>query len=65
MKPTVTAYLSDRLVVECDENYEHHLPDPIHRIDYQTGVVRLEFPIDDSSLVALRVSGVELKYIRS
>ncbi len=55
----ITCELRALVVVECREAEEALLPpDPLHRLDYQTGWLRLEYPNTNESLVALRMCGV-------
>ncbi len=49
------------IVVECLYHEPHHLlPEPLHRLDYQTDTLRFEFRNDIETLVALRLCGVAL-----
>ena len=59
--PTVThppSPMSHILVVECDEADEWKLPKPSHRLDYQTGTLRFEYPDSLRIRTALRLCGV-------
>jgi len=48
------------VVVECSEVEAHVLPVPLHTINYQSGVLRLEYSYDTPTLVALRLCGIEV-----
>ncbi len=55
-------HLTEQLiVVECEDSEAHQLlPEPSHTLDYQTGTLRFEFPNSPTTLVALRLCGIDV-----
>lgn len=49
------------LVIECTYNHENQLPIPNHRIDYQDGMIRLEYDRNTINLIALQLCGIKLR----
>jgi hypothetical protein len=56
----LTLILKSVLVIECDEEEESLFPKPLHRLDYQTGVLRLEFENTEATKIMLLLCGVKL-----
>lgn len=55
----MTSRQRDRIVIECIEDDEDRLPPGyLHRLDYQTGVLRFEYDNKPSTLVSLVICGM-------